>query len=219
MFLAVYVCRTIVGVLAAALVYWTPSLRNESGQFSYLFYGLWLGMFLIYQMAMDCFYLSMFAFCTQISDPKIGGTYMTLLDTLNNLGYKWPATLVLSVADLLSKKNCLFKGPTRAKIRHMPSIGVKHDATGELVSFGLVEGAGWLHHLFTVPEHRRRGLGVVVETELCKACIGRDIVPYKFVEEWNESVLRSSRRSPLWTEWKDHDGSPVTLTFACVMLE
>lgn len=109
--------------------------------------------------------------------------------------------------------------PTSAKIRYMPSIGVKHDATGELLSFGLVEGAGWLHHLFTVPEHRRRGLGAVVETELCKACIGRDIVPYKFVEEWNESVLRSSRRSPLWTEWKDHDGSAVTLTFACVMLE
>ncbi|KAH7699887.1 gland protein G8A07 [Aphelenchoides avenae] len=59
---------------------------------------------------MDCFYLSMFAFCTQISDPKIGGTYMTLLNTLNNLGYKWPATLVLSVADFLTKKDCIDKG-------------------------------------------------------------------------------------------------------------
>ncbi|KAH7694649.1 gland protein G8A07, partial [Aphelenchoides avenae] len=48
MFLGVYVYRTIVAIPAAALVYWTPSLRDESGQFSYLFYGLWLGMFCIY---------------------------------------------------------------------------------------------------------------------------------------------------------------------------
>lgn len=59
------------------------------------------------QVLVDCFSLSMVAFFAQISDPKIGGTYMTLLNTLFNLGGKWPSTLVLSVADLLSFKNCI----------------------------------------------------------------------------------------------------------------
>jgi PAT family acetyl-CoA transporter-like MFS transporter 1 len=31
-------------------------------------------------------FVSQMAFFAQISDPKIGGTYMTLLNTLGNLG-------------------------------------------------------------------------------------------------------------------------------------
>jgi hypothetical protein len=49
----------------------------------------------------------MMAFNAQISDPKIGGTYMTLLNTLGNLGGNWPATLVLSITDFFNRKNCV----------------------------------------------------------------------------------------------------------------
>jgi PAT family acetyl-CoA transporter-like MFS transporter 1 len=52
----------------------------------------------------------MMAFNAQISDPKIGGTYMTLLNTLNNLGGNWPVTLFLSITDYFNKKNCIAKG-------------------------------------------------------------------------------------------------------------
>lgn len=35
------------------------------------------------------------SFFTQISDPLIGGTYMTLLNTLSNLGGTWPRFFVV----------------------------------------------------------------------------------------------------------------------------
>lgn len=38
----------------------------------------------------------------QVSDPTIGGTYMTLLNTVANLGAKWPSTLVLALVDVVA---------------------------------------------------------------------------------------------------------------------
>lgn len=45
-------------------------------------------------------------FLTQISDARFGGTYMTLLYTLFNLGYKWITTCALALLDVLTFKNC-----------------------------------------------------------------------------------------------------------------
>lgn len=55
-------------------------------------------------------FVSMMAFNAQVSDPRIGGTYMTLLNTLNNLGGNWPVTLILSVTDWFTYKDCVAKG-------------------------------------------------------------------------------------------------------------
>lgn len=46
------------------------------------------------------------AFFAHISDPVVGGTYMTLLNTLTNLGGNWPATLSLWFVDPLTIKEC-----------------------------------------------------------------------------------------------------------------
>ena len=48
------------------------------------------------------------AFFTHISDKNIGGTYMTLLNTIANIGLHWPTTLTLYLIDLLSEKACVF---------------------------------------------------------------------------------------------------------------
>lgn len=61
--------------------------------------------------------------------------------------------------------------PCRAKIRHMPSCGIASNATGELVSFGLVDPSGFLNHFWTDPIHRRKGLAQAIGVELCKKCI------------------------------------------------
>ncbi|SCU83885.1 LAME_0C07162g1_1 [Lachancea meyersii CBS 8951] len=47
------------------------------------------------------------SFHTQIADPVIGGTYMTLLNTLSNLGGTWPRLLVLSMIDRFTKYGCV----------------------------------------------------------------------------------------------------------------
>ncbi|RXK40477.1 acetyl-CoA transporter [Tremella mesenterica] len=50
------------------------------------------------------------AFHTQIADPLIGGTYMTLLNTVSNLGGTWPKPLILRSVDLLSSSICRLPG-------------------------------------------------------------------------------------------------------------
>ncbi|CAF1638542.1 unnamed protein product, partial [Didymodactylos carnosus] len=50
--------------------------------------------------------VALIAFFAQISDPKIGGTYMTLLNTVNNLGLNLSSTITLFVAQYLTWKTC-----------------------------------------------------------------------------------------------------------------
>ncbi|KAJ3415066.1 hypothetical protein HDV05_005592 [Chytridiales sp. JEL 0842] len=51
-------------------------------------------------------FVGMGSFFTKISDPKIGGTYMTLLNTLSNLGGTWPKFFVLKAVDALTNNPC-----------------------------------------------------------------------------------------------------------------
>lgn len=51
-------------------------------------------------------FVAVMAFFARISDPAVGGTYMTLLNTLTNLGNSWPATLSLALMDTLTYRGC-----------------------------------------------------------------------------------------------------------------
>lgn len=55
-------------------------------------------------------YVAQMAFFNRISDPKLGGTYMTLLNTVANLGTDWPHTLVLYTVDYIGINMCTAKG-------------------------------------------------------------------------------------------------------------
>ena len=59
-----------------------------------------------YQVALYGMYVSSMAFNAQVSDPLIGGTYMTLLNTVTNLGGNWPSTVALWLVDPLTSKEC-----------------------------------------------------------------------------------------------------------------
>ncbi len=47
-------------------------------------------------------YVAQMAFFARVADARVGGSYMTLLNTLANLGTKWPATLALAAVDSLA---------------------------------------------------------------------------------------------------------------------
>ncbi|KAF9328677.1 hypothetical protein BG006_008179 [Podila minutissima] len=51
-------------------------------------------------------FVSMGAFMTVIADPVIGGTYMTLLNTLSNFGGTWPRLFVLEAVDYFTVSSC-----------------------------------------------------------------------------------------------------------------
>jgi len=46
------------------------------------------------------------SFNAKVSDPRIGGTYMTMLNTLANLGGNWPNTVAMWFADTKKLSYC-----------------------------------------------------------------------------------------------------------------
>lgn len=52
--------------------------------------------------------VSLLAFFSRISDPRFGGTYVTFLNTVTNLGFSWTSTVALEIIDLLTFKECSF---------------------------------------------------------------------------------------------------------------
>jgi PAT family acetyl-CoA transporter-like MFS transporter 1 len=48
------------------------------------------------------------AFFAKISDPLIGGTYMTLMNTISNIGGSWVQTFFLWFCDVITWRRCIF---------------------------------------------------------------------------------------------------------------
>lgn len=51
-------------------------------------------------------FVASMAFFAKISDPAVGGTYMTFLNTIANLGGNWPTTAALWFVDALTFRKC-----------------------------------------------------------------------------------------------------------------
>ncbi len=72
-----------------------------------------LVMLTIGMIANECFgtvvFVSAMTFFSKISDSTIGGSYMTLLNTIANWGSKWPNVIVLWLLPKLTMNLCEFK--------------------------------------------------------------------------------------------------------------
>ncbi|KAJ8357825.1 hypothetical protein SKAU_G00206190 [Synaphobranchus kaupii] len=101
--------RLLMGLVYALLVWWTPSVKQEGG-FPVYYYAVVLLIYAIHQVALYSMYVATMAFHAKVSDPMIGGTYMTLLNTVTNLGGNWPSTLALWLVDPLTTQEC--QGPS-----------------------------------------------------------------------------------------------------------
>ncbi|XP_065656559.1 acetyl-coenzyme A transporter 1 isoform X2 [Hydra vulgaris] len=100
--------RLVMGVVFAMLIYWTNTFSNSSIEgFPYYYYTIILFAFALHQVSLYCMYVASMGFFARVSDPTIGGTYMTLLNTMSNLGGSWPDTLMLWMVDPLTAKKCI----------------------------------------------------------------------------------------------------------------
>ncbi|CAH0398378.1 unnamed protein product [Chilo suppressalis] len=105
LWLKAFPLRLLVGPLVALLVALTPSLLGDSGpSYSYLF--ILMSLYVFHQTCLYCMFVAVMAFYAKVSDPTVGGTYMTLLNTVSNLGTNWPNTLALWAIDHLTFKRC-----------------------------------------------------------------------------------------------------------------
>ncbi|XP_063228297.1 acetyl-coenzyme A transporter 1 [Bacillus rossius redtenbacheri] len=104
-FIAAYPYRLCFGVVAAFIVWITPILVQD-GVVPLYYYGLLLVSYWFHQVTLYCMFVAVMAFFARVSDPAVGGTYMTLLNTLSNLGGNWPSTLALWLVDALTSRGC-----------------------------------------------------------------------------------------------------------------
>jgi len=105
-FLRAIPARLLLCLCMAGLVYITPSFQLESGEFPFHYYVLVVAMYSVYQVTLYSMFVSIMAFFARVSDPVVGGTYMTLLNTVTNLGGNWPSTAALWMVDPLTTKHC-----------------------------------------------------------------------------------------------------------------
>nr|CAG4646977.1 EOG090X04K8 [Megafenestra aurita]SVE92332.1 EOG090X04K8 [Megafenestra aurita] len=98
--------RLMFGFIYAGLVWVTPRFQMEDGQFPFYYYALVVILYAIHQVTVYSMFVAVMAFFAKVSDPAVGGTYMTLLNTVCNLGGNWPSTLALWSVDALTWKSC-----------------------------------------------------------------------------------------------------------------
>ncbi|XP_026808439.1 acetyl-coenzyme A transporter 1-like [Rhopalosiphum maidis] len=90
------------------LIYYTPSLIRKDGLVAVpIYYNFIMGLVLISNEMLSFFMLlTLFAFFCRLSDPRFGGTYMTLFNTFFYLGFLLSNTLVLKLVDFFTFRKC-----------------------------------------------------------------------------------------------------------------
>ena len=105
---AFFTCnRLCCGFIFALLLYCTQFMYNpQEKTFPFFYYIIVIAVGAFHQTLVYCCYVSLMAFHAKISDPSIGGTYMTFLNTLTNFGGNWPSFVALWLLDCLTWKKC-----------------------------------------------------------------------------------------------------------------
>lgn len=100
--------RIIFGLFATAIVIFAPyAIYFNDGIVPIYLYVIIVVNYAFYQIFLYCMFVAVMAFFAKISDPAVGGTYMTLLNTICNLGGNWPTSIVLWLVDVLTWKECI----------------------------------------------------------------------------------------------------------------
>jgi MFS transporter, PAT family, solute carrier family 33 (acetyl-CoA transportor), member 1 len=101
--------RLIMTIIIAVYVYFTPSMiEGKADEIPYYYYIAIVTIYMIYQIPFRSMYVADMAFMARISDPLVGATYMTLLNTISNLGGRWVKTFFLWFVDIVTWKSCVY---------------------------------------------------------------------------------------------------------------
>ncbi|EAU38502.1 hypothetical protein ATEG_01745 [Aspergillus terreus NIH2624] len=98
-----FVGRLIAAVLAQATVMVFPAAAEVP--FWYLL--MVIGEHLISTFMNTVMFVAVSAFHARIADPAIGGTYMTMLATVSNLGGTFPRYFILKLVDMFTEATCM----------------------------------------------------------------------------------------------------------------
>merc|ERR1711939_1135499 len=100
-----YTARLVAAVVAQLTVVMYPSAHDEAVPFWYLLTVIVSHVYSTFTSTI--MFVASSAFHARIADPDIGGTYMTLLATVSNLGGTFPKFFLLKSVDLFTSATCL----------------------------------------------------------------------------------------------------------------
>ena len=73
-------------VVCAVWVYVTPSFKDSNNEYPFSYYIICLLINAFHSVFIYTIFVAQVSFFAKVSDKKIGGTYMTFLNTMSNLG-------------------------------------------------------------------------------------------------------------------------------------
>ena len=97
-------------LFAAMLGNYVVSRFPEDGQVTRGYFLLIIFQYLLGSFMGTVQFVGISAFHTNIADPVLGGTYMTLLNTVSNFGGTWPRLLVMTLISNLTVYRCILPG-------------------------------------------------------------------------------------------------------------
>uniref|UniRef100_A0A2S2QHE6 Acetyl-coenzyme A transporter 1 n=1 Tax=Sipha flava TaxID=143950 RepID=A0A2S2QHE6_9HEMI len=100
--------RLLWNVTFVILIYYTPTLIKRHGVIDVPIYYYIILVFIlaIHDILSNIMAVATSAFFSRICDYRFGGTYMTLLNTLTNIGGAWSFSVAIAMIDLLTFKEC-----------------------------------------------------------------------------------------------------------------
>lgn len=105
---------------AAASMGMVAGMPQGSEQISTSYFLLIIASTVMNSFATTVQFVGITAFHTRIADPVIGGTYMTLLNTVSNLGGTWPRYFVLRMVEFFTKSHCT--GPADIEVEKVDEV-------------------------------------------------------------------------------------------------
>ena len=119
---------------AAALGSFAVWLFPEDGQVTPLYFSLIVVQHLLGSFMSTVQFVGISAFHTRVADPLLGGTYMTLLNTVSNLGGTWPRLPVMWLINRFTVYRCQVTGQ---EVRGSPELcGSDSDSDATLIQDG-----------------------------------------------------------------------------------
>ncbi|XP_025411412.1 acetyl-coenzyme A transporter 1-like isoform X2 [Sipha flava] len=98
--------RLLIGMVLTILIYLTPYFLIQTKALLVIYKVLLLMIYSLQQLVESIMLLMAVSFYASISDPKIGGTNMTLLTTISNLGLSFSKTGALWFIEYCTFKQC-----------------------------------------------------------------------------------------------------------------
>uniref|UniRef100_A0A2S2P8P5 Acetyl-coenzyme A transporter 1 n=1 Tax=Schizaphis graminum TaxID=13262 RepID=A0A2S2P8P5_SCHGA len=97
----------VLGISSGVLVYYTPNfISGEYSNWSFYYFVIFELHRILRLVLLVAVYLSVRSFFLRISDPRIGGTYMSLLNTVWYFGMAISRIVALGLLGLLTVKQC-----------------------------------------------------------------------------------------------------------------